>query len=214
MTFYATLEYLDFMYITDRLAQFYISNEDPEDLLESTQFHIQLEQYLCVCYGGGEAELGKCRKLEFFRFIGVPETSQGYLIQQFKVPDQIEVNDPIELIPLPPTPIHDCHFLRHHIFNYTDKTSLFRSTLFYVPTIRRLFRIQVVLPFLSLPIIPSGLGNEPTFLSLLYFPRKFLVPLTKKKQILKRLEEKKRLCEMAIFIHGPVERKISGEHPK
>lgn len=188
----------EFTLITQRLAQFYISNDDPISFLQTLNYHIHLEDYVCVCYGGNTDDSLKCRKVEFFRFVGVPDGDQGYVIQQYKLPEETPPDSFVELSPLPILPIHDCHFLRRHIFQYTDKTSLFRSTLFYVPSLQQMFRIQGVLPFLSLPIL------HPTSFSPTYH-RKFLVLLNKKKQFLKKLEIKKELCEKSILIHGLME---------
>jgi hypothetical protein len=195
-----TLTASQFQFITDRLSQFYINNENTLDFLYESQYKVPLQQYLCVCYGiQSSYEAGvKARKIEFYRFIGTVNQQNGYYIQSYTLPTNTET-DFVTLVPTEIFRIQDCNHLRQSIFQFEDKTSLFRSTLFFVPSQHKMFRIHCVLQFLTLPVY--SLQSSSVVIS----PEKFLISESKKKQILKRLHSQMTLWENSIRAHGTVE---------
>lgn len=199
--FILSLSQLEF--ITSRLSQFYINNEHTNDFLADHRYKIPLNDYLCVCYG---VQTGmdnvKARKIEFFRFIGSIQDQNGYWIQSFSIPADDSYQDPIHLIPSNIFRIQDCNHLRQVIFQFEDKTSLFRSTLFFVPTYNKMFRVHCVLQFLTLPVYLSTSFQQPVL------REKFLISESKKKQILKRLFNQIALLENSITAHGALERTL------
>ena len=96
------------------------------------------------------------------------------------------------------------------IFQFQDKTSLFRSTLFYVPNQSKLFRIHSLMSFITLPVYKL-IKEKTTYedihqmSTLILASQKFLVSVTKKKQILERLQSSLRLCEQSIKADGSLE---------
>lgn len=207
-----SLTYQELEYILDRLSQFYIANEDYFPFLESMNFTIPLNEFLCFCYGADySGEYQNPRKIEVFQFLGQLDKNKGYYIQSFDLPD-LDALTPRESFQLNPSNVYritDCNQLRQHIFNFHDKTSLFRSTLFYVPSIKKLYRIHCLISFLTLPLYQNGNIEEIEKLSEhTITPQKFLIPLQKKKQILERLQHSLRLCEASIKAHGSVEQSI------
>lgn len=197
------LSYEELELITSRLSQFYINNESTLDFLKEHHYKISLQDYLCICYGV-ENTPHRTRKIEFFRFIGLVEENGGYWVESLMLPttEEMERQGNITLLSSSLFRIQDCHYLRQTIFEFQDKTSLFRSTLFYVPKYKKLFRIHCVLQFLTLPIFPQSQCKNPLL------AEKFLVSETKKKQILKRLRDQMSLCEAALEAHGALERTI------
>lgn len=203
----------DFQSILDRLSQFYIANEDFYNLLESNNYCISLNNYLCFCYGADySSNSSHPRKIEIFQFVGQIENNRGYYIQSYEVP-QIDTLDEKELISFMPTciyPVSDCNYLRQHIFQFHDKTSLFRSTLFYNPEDQKLYRIHCLISFITLPLY-KNIHEKTTFESIdhmsihLLTPKRFLISEGKKKQILERLQKNIRLCEASIKAHGSLE---------
>jgi len=194
-----------FEFITSRLSQFYINNENANSFLQSCQFKIPLQEYLCVCYGVENSTYNRTRKIEFFRFIGFIEGQHGYWIQCYTLPDEdkLQPDQDVLLTPSEIFSIHDCNHLRQAIFEFQDKTSLFRSTLFFVPNINKLFRMHCVLQFLTLPTYSRCSYYKPIQLE------KFLISESKKKQILKRLRSQITLWEESIEAHGALERTLS-----
>lgn len=201
------LPYSHFELITKRLSQFYINNENTLAFLNKHSYKIQLNDYLCVCYGV-DGNTFKTRKIEFFRFLGTIHPSNGYWIQAFTLPpdDQIIPDEDVILTETAVFSIQDCNALRQSIFQFQDKTSLFRSTLFFVPEDMKLFRIHCLLQFLTLPVLSSY--NHYT----VEISQKFLISESKKKQILKRLLDQVTLCEASLDAHGALERKVSKQN--
>lgn len=194
-----TLDALEFAFITDKLSQFYISNENSLEFLQLHSYKVALQNYLCVCYGV-DSRVNKVRKIEFFRFIGCIENHQGYWIESYALPEVQESNeDDVVLTSTSIFRVQDCNHLRQTIFEFQDKTSLFRSTLFYVPECQKLFRVHCVLQFLTLPIL-SRYSYTTTVVA-----EKFLVSESKKKQILKRMRYQISLLEEALKAHGALE---------
>ena len=200
----------EFTYITDRLSQFYINNESPFEFLESVQYRIPLQDYLCACYG---VERSSCRsrRIEFFRFMGIVNNNGGYIIQNYVLPIQSSEEDEVLFVCEEPILINDCNHLRQNIFDFQDKTSLFRSTLFYNKQSNQLFRIHCVFQFITLPVYIS-FYNPVNESQILY--HQFLVSLPKKKQILKRLLKQISLCEASIAAHGTLECSLSQSSDK
>lgn len=198
------LSYIEFEYITERLSQFYINNENTNNFLASQEYRISLHRYLCVCYGVEITSNNvRTRKIEFFHILGTIENSQGYWIQTYALPDAIEPGSSIVLQASSLLKIQDCNHLRQNIFQFQDKTSLFRSTLFFVPDEMKLYRIHCCLQFIALPVLCS---MSPTSVKI---PEKFLYSETKKKQILKRLRDQLALSEASLIAHGALERTLS-----
>ena len=202
----------DFQYILERLSQFYIANEDHLPLLQKLNYKVPLNEYLCFCYGADySGELTNPRKLEVFQFIGHIEKHKGYYIQSYNLPDLDNVENTVTLTPSHLYQVSDCNHLRQYIFQFHDKTSLFRSTLFYVPSLKKLFRIHSLMSFLTLPLYEYTphfdliIPNAENLQAYLLCPQQFIVPLHKKKQILNRLQLSLHLCEEAIKAHGSVE---------
>jgi hypothetical protein len=210
-----TFESSELKYILNCLSQFYIANEEIGDLLEYYQFTIPLQNFLCFCYGADYTHSTSPRKIEVFQFIGSVAHNKGYYIQPYELPslDDLESLPMLSLSASHVYHVNDCNQLRQHIFNFHDKTSLFRSTLFYVPHLHKMYRIHAVISFVTLPVyrfhanLPD-LTTSTDIEQLLILPQKFLVNLTKKKQILSRLQQNIYLCEQSIKAHGSLEQSL------
>jgi hypothetical protein len=210
------LTYENFLYIIDRLSQFYIANEDIDVFLQRNNYIIPLENFLCFCYGAdysGSTE--SPRKIEVFQFVGQVAKNKGYYIKSYELPvlEEVQPGDVITLTPSKIYHINDCNHLRQHIFHFHDKTSLFRSTLFFVPGLQKLYRIHCLMSFITLPVYEmcnesEVLENETCLQSLQLQSQKFLIPDHKKKQILVRLQNQLRLCEASIKAHGSLEQSL------
>jgi hypothetical protein len=209
--------YNEFQYILERLSQFYIANEDFLPFIQQMNYAVPLNNYLCFCYGADySGQFINPRKIEVFQFIGQISKSKGYYVQSYDLPD-IEQLSPSEMVKLTAGQIYhitDCNQLRQRIFQFHDKTSLFRSTLFYVPCLKKLYRIHCLMSFLTLPEYEMSevCIDESTSLDSLHSdlitPQKFLIPLRKKKQILDRLQQSLNLCELTIKAHGSLEQSV------
>lgn len=194
------LLYSDFEYITNRLSQFYINNENTTDFLFFNQYRIPLHNYLCVCYGVEiTPENVRTRKIEFFRILGTVQNGGGYWIQTYSLPEIIQEDQPVTLHAASLLRIQDCNYLRQTIFGFQDKTSLFRSTLFFVPDDNKLYRIHCCLQFITLPVLSS---TDPFTVQI---AEKFLYSESKKKQILERLRHQLALSEASLAAHGTLE---------
>jgi hypothetical protein len=197
------LPFVAFEYITERLSQFYINNESALSFLASKEYRIPLQQYLCICYGVEiTQENVRTRKIEFFHILGTVESNGGYWIQTYVLPEVIVPNESVRLEASGVFKIQDCNYLRQLIFRFQDKTSLFRSTLFFVPEEHKLYRIHCCLQFITLPVL--SISNHLVIKT----PEKFLYSETKKKQILKRLRDQIALSEASLAAHGALERSV------